>query len=249
VLRESVNILVQTGHSPKALAAAFRDICSAIPEPSLAFDPRSIPYVEGLPHVVAHWYADPSYVDRNGKPIALRLHARGRCLAILTRRVFPNRDPAEVAESLVNNRAVEKRAGLYLPKDRYVFFGHDAASAKTHVLASLVGLLRTVQHNLCCADESLSLLARAATNPYIPVRALPSVHRRIKREMGVLLFKIDSYLRRCEVKPGSEPTTCVGVGGYAFEDPMVTGAPAAAKMPPRRSRSGGAPRQGSGRSS
>jgi hypothetical protein len=88
---------------------------------------------------------------------------------------------------------------------------------------SLAGMLRTVQHNISGADARSTLLERAAMNPSIPVRALPEIHRRIKREVTALLWKLDGYLRSWEVEPGSEPTTRLGVGAYAYEDPIVTG--------------------------
>ena len=91
-----------------------------------------------------------------------------------------------------------------------------------HRLASLVGMLRALQDSVSDADNSTALLERTTTNPHIPVRLLPVVSRRVRREVEALLWKLDGYLRRCEVEPGSEPTIRVGVGAYAYEDPFVT---------------------------
>ena len=64
------------------------------------------------------------------------------------------------------------------------------------------------------------------------------IHRRIKREVTALLWKLDGYLRSWEVEPGSERTTRVAVGAYASEDPIITGAATAdADGPPPRRRS------------
>src|SRR5204863_8999509 len=93
-----------------------------------------------------------------------------------------------------------------------------------HALTSLVGMLRTVKHNISYAhDEQARLLERAAASPCVPIRALPEIHRRVKRDMTALLWKLDGYLRSWEVKPGSEPTTHMGVGAYVYEDPSITG--------------------------
>jgi hypothetical protein len=89
VLTESANILVKAGHSPKDLVEEFQRICSAIPEPSHPFDPHCILYVEGLPHIVAHWFSDPAYVDESGKPTWLISFSM--CYRDMTRAKLPNR--------------------------------------------------------------------------------------------------------------------------------------------------------------
>lgn len=221
VLTESANILVKAGHSPKELIEEFRQICSDIPEPSHPFDPRCIVYVEGLPHIIAHWFSDPAYVDDYGKPLPLRLRARGPCLADLIFRVLPGHDPEKVAESLVGIQAVRRRGGTYIPVDRRVSMIKHNRSAQIHRLASLIGMLRALQDGSSDVDDSTALLERADANPHIPVRMLPVVSRRIRREIEALLWKLGGYLRRCEVEPGSEPTTRVGVGAYAYEDPFI----------------------------
>ncbi len=83
VLSKSATILVKTGHSPKELARQFARICRAIEEPSQLFDPGAVPYVSGLPHIIAHWYSEPAYLNAKGTPRALSLRGRGRNLAQL----------------------------------------------------------------------------------------------------------------------------------------------------------------------
>jgi hypothetical protein len=222
VLAESAQILVNTGHSPKQLLEQFREICDAIPEPSKVFDPRCVPYVEALPHIIAHWFTDLSYVDGQGKPIPLHLRSRGPCLAALIRHVLPNHEADYVADSLVKMGAIRRRGGLYTPINRYVSFIKHTPIAQMHGLASLARLLGTLQYNAACHEDSARLLERSVKNPHIPISALPVVHRRIKRDVDALLWKLDGYLRRREVEPGSEPTTSVGVSAHAFEDPRAS---------------------------
>jgi hypothetical protein len=188
-------------------------------EPSHPFDPAFVPYVADLPHIMTHWYTNPRYVESNGHPKRLRLRAPGACLAALVRQTLPKEDAREVAEALIQMRAVRRHRGWYEAVDRSAWF--RGASLHAHGLMSVAGILRTVQHNDSCGDRSMTLLESAATNAYIPVRALPVIHDRIKRDVMDLLSKIDVYLRRWEVAPGSEPTTRVGLGAYAFEDPIV----------------------------
>ena len=225
VLSESATILVKTGHSPKELMQTFRRICGALDEPSRPFDPGGIAYVVGLGHVVAHWYSDPDFRDALGQPLRLPLKGRGPCLARLIRRVFPRHDIKAVAASLARAGALRRLGRLYCPTGRYVLVTRDVTSIHIHALTSLVGMLRTVKHNISYAhDEQARLLERAAASLYVPIRAVPEIHRRIKRDMTALLWKLDGYLRSWEVKPGSEPTTHIGVGAYAYEDPTITGA-------------------------
>ena len=238
VLRQALTILVQTGHSPRDLTRMVRTLCSALAEPDRPFDPGVIPYVAGLPHIVAHWYSDPAFRGPDGQPLRIPLRGRGPTLAGLIRRLFPHQDVTRVTESLLRANAIQRRGRLYGPTDRYVALTGDLSSVHVHGLMSVAGMLRTVQHNIASGDPSATLLERSAKNPYIPVRALPEIHRRIKREMNALLWKLDGYLRSWEVEPGTEPTTHVGVGAYAYEDPIVTGrrAPQPAHDAPRRAR-------------
>jgi hypothetical protein len=238
VLKQVLSILVQTGHSPKDLARIVRNLCRALAEPARAFDPRLIPYVAGLTHIVAHWYSDPAFRGPDGQPLKIPLRGRGPSLANLIRRLFPHQDITRVKQSLLDANAVQRRGRLYFPTDRYVSFTQDRQSVHVHGLMSVAGMLRTVQHNIASGDPAKTLLEGSATNAYIPVRALPEIHRRIKREVTALLWKIDGYLRSWEVEPGSEPTTHVGVGGYVYEDPIVSGTRATqgGRGPRRRTR-------------
>jgi hypothetical protein len=239
VLRETAQLLVTTGHAPQALVRRFGVICGEISAPAREFDPQEVPYFSGLSHIIAHWYTDPKYLDAADKPRPLPLHARGVSLASLIRRVFPQKDANEVAHSLVASGAVRRAGTRYVPVRRHVWWARTGPSVHVHGLTSLMGMLRTVGHNISRTQEEATLLERAATNPYIPIRVLPTIHRRIKREVSGLLVKLDGLLRLYEVAPGSEPTTRVGVGAYAYEDPIVTGS-RPGDPPPRR---GGAARR------
>ena len=84
-------------------------------------------------------------------------------------------------------------------------------------------MLRTVRYNIAVEGAGPTLLERSAQIPCIPVRVLPEIHARAKREFDALLWKFDGYVRTFEVEPGSEPTTCFGLGVYAYEDPPITG--------------------------
>jgi hypothetical protein len=218
-LERLAHILVHAGHSPEQLAREFREICSKLPEPSGRWDPKQLGYLADLPHVLAHWHADPQYLDSRGAPSALPLRAgRGPSLRTLINRVLPSEDPSAVAESLTRMRGIRRRRGLYLPTGRYLTF--PRASARVHGLAALLGMLRTVEHNVS-GSKTMALLERVAMNPSFPVSALPAFHRRVKASATEFLWNFDSDMRRQEAKNLPGPRVRLGVGVFAFEEPMT----------------------------
>ncbi len=225
LLRESVNVLIKTGHSPEQLRRQFEQICRDLPEPDCGFDPLAVRYVAALPHVIAYWYGDAAYVDQKGQPLPLPFRARGKApsLVALIRRVFPGTDPDEVLRSLLLANAIIKRGKRYYPKDRYVSLSKHPLGVQVHGLGSAIGLLRTVSHNSATEHLADRLPEFASSNLNIPVRALPEIHKQLRAKLIPLIWKIDELHRRREVKPGSEPTVRLKVGIYVSEDPIVTG--------------------------
>ena len=251
ILRESLSMLAQTGHSPDALLRMCQEVCSTLKEPEAPFDPKVVPYVTALPHVIAHWYSDTALRGPTGQPRKLPLRARGRgpSLENLIRRVFPTEDVDRVVRSLLQASAIEQRGRLFAPIERYVSLRQDARSLSIHTLMSVAGLLRAIRHNLTTEDLTATFLERTARNLCIPVGALPEVHAHLKRHLSPILWKLDGYLRSLEVEPGSEPTTSIAVAVCVYEDPIVTGTvPETSSKTGTNARRGPPPRaQGRGR--
>ena len=224
-LERLARILVQSGHSPRKLASEFRDVCRGLKEPAHTWDPALLNYVADLPHVIAHWHSDPQYLDSRGLPLPIPLHARGPSLAALIARVLPRANPAEVLQSLLKQRTVRRQGQLYSPTDRYLSYHsrQTIALGLVHGLIALLGMLRTVEYNISSRRREKTLLESTAINPQVAVRALPDFHQRLKHMAAEFLWDADGNMRRHEVPAGSEPTTRLGVGVFAFEDPMVTG--------------------------
>jgi hypothetical protein len=242
-LQRLARILVHSGHSPRRLMREFAAICKGWKEPSLKWDPGRLAFVSDLPHVIAHWHVDPQYVDSHGSPLPLPLRARGRSLITLIRRVLPSRAPSEVVESLLALRAVRRQGLRYLPTDRYLAFNEQRVSALAHGLTTLLGMLRTVEHNISCAP-SARVLERASINPQFPVNALPAFHRRLKRLAADFLWSIDGDMGRQEGRNRAGPTIRLGVGVFAFEDPLVTRSDRSMPQEGATRRKNGKPRQG-----
>lgn len=171
-----------------------------------------------LPTIMTLWHEDPKYRDASHRPSRLRLRARGPCLAQLIRRASGGSDVRLIARALIQSGAVQRRGPWYEPTARFVSFKDQPGAALAHTLMSARALLGTIEHNLHTRDPREALLERVAFNSHIPVSALPTVHRYLKRQGDNLLARIDAYLKRWEGSAGSEPTVLVGFAAFAFED-------------------------------
>jgi hypothetical protein len=118
-LERLARILVHSGYSPRELPRVFQRICEELKEPKRKWDPAELYYLADLPHVIAHWHADPQYLDPRGAPLALPLKARGPSLLSLIERALPSVDSAAAVQSLVRLKAVYRHNGRYLPSDRH----------------------------------------------------------------------------------------------------------------------------------
>ena len=243
-LQRLAQILVHAGHSPQVLAREFREICATLKEPARHWDPSQLAYFADLPHVIAHWHADPQYLDSRGMPVPLPLRGRGPSLSALIERVLPGEDPEAVTHSLTRLQGVRRRGARYVPSGRY--FTYPRATGRVYGLSPLLGLLRTVERNVTRVRAS-PILERAALNPSFPVSALPAFHRRLNALAEEFLWNVDGDMRRRETAHERGARTRLGVGIFAFEEPLTAsrtprkrGAAAPRRRPRGGSRRGGA---------
>lgn len=227
LLERLAHLLVDAGHSPKSLAREFREICQSLPEPAQKWNPAELSYFAVLSRVLTCWHDDPRFLDEKGDPVALPVRSRGPCLVSLIARALPDEEPAAVIDSLVRDRGIRRRGSLYLPTDRQLFYQRQ--SARMHGLMSLLAHLRTVEHNVSQVASNTRIVERTTVNPRFPVRALPMFHRWLKEFAVKFLLDAEGYSRRRESERLPEPTVRLGVGVFAFEDPMTTGRSARGK--------------------
>jgi len=215
-------VLTLTGHSPGKLARQFQSICRRLKEPEHPCDPFSLHAVWDLPHVMARWHSDPQYLDSRGAPLALPLKGPGPSITSLIERVLPHADTEAVVEALRQVDAIRRKGGRYRPTARQLAFQHQRVIGWLHGLTMLLGLLRTVEHNIA-RPEGATLLERAAINPRFPVQYLPEMHQRFKDRAGTFLWQADGEMRKHEKPSDPGHTVRLGVGVFAFEDPLTTG--------------------------
>jgi hypothetical protein len=228
-LEHLARILVDAGHSPKKMAREFREICQRLPEPARNWDPAELNYLADLPHVIACWQDDPQFLDGKGDPLPLPVRSKGPCLVSLIARALPNEEPSAVIESLRRARGIRRRRGLYLPTGRQLLYRPQ--SARIHGLMSLLGMLRTIEHNVSTGGSTGRIIERTAVNPRFPVRALPMFHGWLKGFASKFLWGADGNMRKREWESLRGPTLRLGVGVFAFEDPVTTGRAAGRKSP------------------
>jgi hypothetical protein len=221
LLERLARILQQTGHSPKALAKVFVEICRHLNEPTQRWDPSSRLLVADLAHVTAHWYADAEYHGGDGAPRALP--RRGRCsLTSLIEKVLPGRAPDAIIDSLAEVHAIAPEGKLYRPTGKALTYSRHRLSARLHGLSALLAILRTVEYNTS-QPQGMRLFERAAINPRFPVRKLPEMLRRLGSRGDNFLWQSDGDMRQVELPAESSETTRLWVGVYISEDPLVTG--------------------------
>lgn len=221
-LEPLARILNVSGCHPKDLEREFARICRELPSPKRSWESMRPGHVADLSHVLARWHADEQYVDVEGRPVPLLLEGPEPSLNGLICRVLPSIDPAQAIQWLTELKGIRREGKRFLPTDKYLAFNRLPIAAWTHGLAAVLGMLRTVEHNVSAPPQK-RLLERMAINPRFPVRALPRFHGELKRQAGEIVWRFDSDMRREEARQKGGPVTRLCIGLYAFEDPLVSG--------------------------
>ena len=216
-MRRLVRILVRTGHAPQRLSRRFSDICKGFKGAARGFDPRQLNYTADLPHVITLWHTEPDYLDEQGEPKALPLRGEAPSLVRLIERVLPGENPDAVMKSLIQIRGIRRRGTLYVPTARYCIYPPD--SALLHSLSTLLGMLRTVDHNVGVSRPH-KLLERTAKNPNLPVSVLPIFYRRLNALAEELLRDADGEMEKYARSAATGPRTRVAVGVFVSEQPF-----------------------------
>lgn len=222
ILRLMARVLTLTGHSPTELAAQFHSICRRLKEPKRPWDPSTLKFIWDLPDVIARWHADPQYLDSGGTPLALPLTSSGPSLTSLIERVLPEGDLEAVIEALRWMKAIRRKGTRYAPTGRQLAYQHQRLVGWLHGLTMLLGLLRTVEHNIA-HPEGPTLLERAAMTSGFPVRYLPEMHQRFKDRAASFLWQFDGEMRKRQSSSAKADVVRLGIGIFAFEDPLMTG--------------------------
>jgi hypothetical protein len=229
-----VRVLVRRGVSQRTVQRAFRRAWLHVPRDAAEHNRRASRELVDVGHVLTLWFGDPFYVDARGDPLRLPLRGPAPSLASLVQHIDPTLNVTQVLKCLIRADAVRRIGNRYLPRSRAVAFRGTGAPLHARNLRALLGLLRTLEHNLGPKGSAPPWFEYVAENPRFPVGAREPFDARLREDAMTFLLSEDSRMLNHErkAKPG-EPTVRMGVGVFRFEEEVLpsSGAPSRTKRP------------------
>jgi hypothetical protein len=214
-----VRVLARCGGAPGDILRAFSRACRRIPKHLSQREGRAQRELSDASHILTMWFSDPLYLDREGAPIRLLFQGAAPSLHALIRRIDPSLKAEEVLRYLLRTKAVQRIGSRYAPRSRVLSLRGSQGPDSFRNLRSLVGILRTLEHNMKPKSEVPSWFEYFAENPRFPVSARGAFDKHLD-ELGMeFLHALDTEMHRRELRrqPG-ERTVRMGVGIYRFED-------------------------------
>lgn len=231
-----VRVLVRRGVSQRTVQRSFRRAWLSVPRDAAENNRQASRELIDVGHVLTLWFGDPFYVDARGDPLPLSLRGAAPSLACLIQHVDPKLDPKQVLKTLIRADAVRSIGSRYVPRTRAVAFRGTGAPLHARNLRALLGMLRTLEHNIAPKDKVPPWFEYVAENPRFPVSAREPYDVGLREDAMTFLRNQDSRMlsHQSKAKPG-EPTVRMGVGVYRFEEEVLPESPAIRRT--KRSRS------------
>jgi hypothetical protein len=215
--------MLRCGFGPNVVTRAFEKATAAISGEAGGIPPKGIRELPEAPHLITLWCSSPDYVDAQGGPRKLPARGPGPSLEALIRSVNRSLDLNEVRRYLLRTQTVRKVGARYALHRRWIFLRGVHGSAHSRSLRGLIGMLRTLEHNLVSPEDALSWFEFTAENPRFPVSQLRAFDQVLRREGVGCLRKLDVYMQRCEAeRDPAEPTVWLGVGMHRFQQDALT---------------------------
>jgi hypothetical protein len=148
-------------------------------------------------------------------------------------------DLDEVLRYLMRTHTVRKIGKTYALNRRWILLRGVSGSAHTRSIRGLVGMLRTLEHNLVSDADAKSWFEFTAENPRFPVSQLSAFDQLLRRTGLGCLRKLDVFMQECEAgRDPREPTVWLGVGMHHFQQDPSVSAPSERPVPAVRGRKG-----------
>jgi len=172
--------------------------------------------------VIGGWLREKGYHDRKGRPADLPMDGNRGSFSALVREFSGDIPPRAMADELTRVGAIETlpNGNVRLLTHAYIPRGDHAE--KVGILgADVADLIRTIDHNLTCAQGE-AYFQRRVSYDNIPGEVMPGLTRQLSRKAQACLESLDRTLaavdrdRNPNVKGTSR--TRVGVGIYYFEE-------------------------------
>lgn len=213
-----------SGIELNALAQHFNRTCRRLKAEQASAPPPGEPvtahYLTRVSEVLREWFNDRTYCSDTGQPDVLPWTGE-RSLKALIRRATPEADARTVRDVLLHSGAVRREGRRYRAVRRLVSTTGDMKFALMQGLTSVRGYLRSILHNVSCTDPADRLPERKTASLSIPLREVIPIRQLTQHQLGQTLEALDDALWQRSVPLGSEPTTSVHIGIYAYEEPMI----------------------------
>lgn len=213
-----VRVLARCGCTPRYIAQEVLKACRRVPRSWAQTTRAAVSDMDAAAHVLTLWFQDPACLDSKGNPQPLRLRGGERSLEALARQVDPKLDVDKILTHLLR-RAVRRRGGRYVPRDRVLMFRGSGPPYHARSLRTLVAMLGTLEHNARPRRSTPGWCEVFALNARVPASAISAFDQWLRRHGTRLLEQADGKLHGYEQKRRrGERTVRMGVGIYQFEE-------------------------------
>jgi hypothetical protein len=178
-------------------------------------DPRV--EVSPLTDVLHHWFTDPKFMEKSGKPKTLELHGTGECFAQLVRECAGDRPAGAIKTELIRCGAVKQlEDGRLQAERRYVMPENVDEKLINSLSFALRGLASTIAHNSnpATADLRVQRIVESEDTTEEERRVLRET---IRERLITFSEEIDNLFPRTKARQ-IDRAHRVGVGVYYYED-------------------------------
>ena len=214
-----VHLLAHCGIAPDDIPPQVSAACRRVPK-SWAKKAKSTPaYLLHASHVLTLWFSNPKLLASDGKPRPLPLQGKEESIEALAQQVDTRLDARQVVRFLERAKALRRLGKRYEPRERTLELRGFYAADSFRKLRALLGMLRAFEHNQRPKREVPGWYEAFADNPRVPVRAIPTIDRKVRVQANKLLVQLDGDMYREErLRDPDEPTVRIAVGVYRFEE-------------------------------
>jgi hypothetical protein len=234
-------IMIRSGRDLDSVQLAFIEEIAKSRSCITPLSPSSLREIPEAPHLVTLWCATKHYVDKQGVPIPLPKRGARKSIETLARRISASLNVDELVAYLLQTDTIAETQGLFRLTRSFIMLRGISGSAHSRSIRGLLGVLRTLEHNLLSESDADGWFEFTVENPSFPVSKLDDLDKLARRECLSKLRKFDRFMRHCEeTRDPSEPTVWVGIGMHRFQH-EITGVFSSLTRPPspRRPRSPG----------
>jgi hypothetical protein len=217
-----VRLVAHCGFTPDGIARDVIAACRRVPKSWAQRAKDTLPYLHHTSHVLTLWYSDPRFLGPDGNPRPLPVQGREESIEALVKQVDSRLNAAEVVRFLEASKVLRRVGNRYVPRERAVVLRGTDIADSYRKLRALLGMLRAFDHNQRSKREVPTWFEAFADNPRFPVRAIPTLDRKVRAKANKLLVEVDGDMHREErLRDPAEPTVRIAVGVYWFEETLL----------------------------